>query len=163
MKLHAKNIQDIKPLFINKYLPDNRLDKDNIVLHFRMGDALTTGRGDSINNYNNQILKLLEIFSNKYNNYTYYLHTDGEVDSIITFLTEKNIKFNLFKKDTNILSVLSDFIYSKILICGNSALSKVTSFLGNKELVIINDDNKHSMPKYTYKISQYLNNPNVLV
>lgn len=156
-QLHSKNIANIKPLFVNKYLPENRLDKNNIVIHIRMGDALTTGRGQSIYRYNEQICKLLKIFKHKYKNYTYYLHSDGNIDNIIQILKDTNEKFILSKKLTPILNVISDFIHSNIFICGNSGLSKVCSFLGNKELIITNDDNKHSMPDDCIKITDYIN------
>jgi len=154
--LHSKNIRDMAPLFINKYLPSDRLPEKNIVIHVRLGDALTSGRGESINNYNNMLMKLLDILINKYIDYEYYFHTDGSIDFILDKLKGKNVKYTLSNKNTPILNVISDLIYSKILICGNSALSKVCSFLGNKELIIINDDNKHSMPQITYKISDYI-------
>lgn len=154
--VHSKNIRDMAPLFINKYLPSDRLPEKNIVIHVRLGDALTSGRGESINNYNNMLMKLLDILINKYIDYEYYFHTDGSIDFILDKLKGKNVKYTLSNKNTPILNVISDLIYSKILICGNSALSKVCSFLGNKELIIINDDNKHSMPQITYKISDYI-------
>jgi hypothetical protein len=154
--LHSKNICDMAPLFINKYLPPNRLSENNIVVHIRMGDALTTGRGESINNYNKALMKLIDILVNKYIDYEYYFHTDGNIDFLLDNLTGKNIKYTLSEKNTPILNVVSDLIHSKILICGNSGLSKVCSFLGNKESVVINDDNKHSMPPITHKISDYI-------
>ena len=58
------------------------------------------------------------------------------------------------------MNIISHFIYAKIFVCDNSALSKVCCFLGNKELTIINDDNKHSMPLDVIKISDYINNQN---
>jgi hypothetical protein len=154
--IHNKNICDMAPLFINKYLPSSRLPDKNIVIHIRMGDALTTGRGESINNYNNMLMKLIDILINKYIDYEYYFHTDGNIEFILDKLKDKNVKYNLSEKNTPILNVISDLIHSKILICGNSGLSKVCSFLGNKELVVINDDNKHSMPTITRKISDYI-------
>jgi hypothetical protein len=154
--LHSKNICDMAPLFINKYLPPSLLSENNIVVHVRMGDALTTGRGESINNYNKSLMKLIDILINKYIDYEYYFHTDGNIDFILDKLAGKNIKYTLSEKNTPILNVISDLIHSKILICGNSGLSKVCSFLGNKELVVINDDNKHSMPPITRKISEYI-------
>lgn len=154
--LHSKNICDMAPLFINKYLPPRRLSENNIVIHVRMGDALTSGRGESIKNYNASLMKLIDILINKYIDYEYYFHTDGNIDFILDKLTGKNIKYTLSEKNTPILNVISDLIHSKILICGNSGLSKVCSFLGNKELVVINDDNKHSMPTITRKISDYI-------
>jgi len=154
--LHSKNIHDMTPLFINKYLPPSLLSEKSIVVHVRLGDALTTGRGDSINNYNKALMKLLDILINKYIDYEYYFHTDGNIDFILDKLKGKNVKYTLSEKNTPILNVISDLIHSKILICGNSGLSKVCSFLGNKELVVINDDNEHSMPSITRKISDYI-------
>ena len=144
------------PLFINKYLPSNRLSEKNIVVHIRLGDALITGRGESINNYNKTLLKLIDILINKYIDYEYYFHTDGNIDFILDKIQRRNIKYTVSRKNTPILNVISDLIHSKILICGNSGLSKVCSFLGNKELVVINDDNKHSISTITCKISDYI-------
>ena len=156
-KEHYNNIDKINPLFINKYLPQNQLKKNNIVFHFRLGDAMTSGRGNSINNYNTLIIKLIDILIHKYKNYTYYMHTDGDIKFIENKLNENNLEYFILKKNTPILNVLSDFIYSNIFICGNSGLSKVCSFLGQKELIIINDDNKHSMPLINiHSISNYI-------
>ena len=69
---HLENIISMKELFINKYLPKNRLIHNNIVIHIRLGDAMTTGRGDSITKYNERILELLHIFYIKYPNYKSY-------------------------------------------------------------------------------------------
>lgn len=154
--LHSKNICDMAPLFINKYLPSTRLSEKNIVVHIRLGDALITGRGESINNYNKTLLKLIDILINKYIDYEYYFHTDGNIDFILDKIQRRNIKYTVSGKNTPILNVISDLIHSKILICGNSGLSKVCSFLGNKELVVINDDNKHSISTITCKISDYI-------
>ena len=154
--VHSENIHDMAPLFINKYLPSNQLSEKNIVVHVRLGDALTTDRGESINKYNKTLMKLIDILINKYIDYEYYFHTDGNIDFILDKLKGMNIKYTVSGKKTHILNVISDLIHSKILICGNSGLSKVCSFLGNKELVVINDDNKHSISTITYKISDYI-------
>ena len=154
--VHSENIHDMAPLFINKYLPSNWLSEKNIVVHIRLGDALITGRGESINKYNKILMKLIDILINKYIDYEYYFHTDGNIDFILDKLKGMNIKYTVSGKNTPILNVISDLIHSKILICGNSGLSKVCSFLGNKELVVINDDNKHSISTITCKISDYI-------
>jgi hypothetical protein len=153
---HLQNIKITNTFFFNKKLPNNRLDDNNIVIHFRQGDALTTGRGDSIKYYNTQILNVLDIFFFKYKNYTYYLHTDGDIKIFEDKLKQNNQKYIVYKKNTHILNVLSDLMYSKILICGNSSLSKVCSFINEKELIITNDDNKVSLHDKTYKISDYI-------
>ena len=47
---------------------------------------------------------------------------------------ELNKTFKLYDANTNVLDVLSDFIYSKIFVEGVSSLSTVCGFLGKKEL-----------------------------
>lgn len=155
--LHRDNIQEIKPLFINNKLPENRLKEKHIVIHIRMGDAMKTNRRNTIINHIKSLMTLLTIFIRKYRGYTYYLHTDGNIKFLTTFLEKNNVEYVLSEKNTPILNVLSDFIHSKIFICGASSLSKVSSFLGNKELVIIEDDNKHSVPDTAYTITDYIN------
>lgn len=151
-----ENIDILKLIVINDKLPLNRLDKKNIVIHIRLGDALTTGRGNSIFEYNFKILKLIDILKKKYPEHTYYIHSDGNPDEIINKIGSNYFFYN---KDTPVLEVLSDFIYSSIFICGNSSLSVVSSFFGNKELIIVNDDNDHSLPdNNTHFISTYLEN-----
>ena len=65
--------------------------------------------------------------------------------------------YELFDYNTPILDVLADFIYARIFIAGVSSLSKVSTFLGHKKLIIINDDNKHSVNTECVKISDYIN------
>lgn len=55
------------------------------------------------------------------------------------------INYLIFEKKTPILQVFSDFIHSKIFVAGTSGLSIVSTFLGNKDLIIINDETKHSV------------------
>lgn len=154
--LHKKNIETVKKFFINDRLPPKRLDENNIVIHFRLGDALTAGRGESIHKYNDSIKVLLPQLIKKYKNHTFYIHTDDVVDEMIDILKSNNSKYELCSKNTNIMQVISDFVYAKILICGNSSLSKVYSFIGNKELIVVHDDNSQSMPEGSYKISNLI-------
>lgn len=144
--IHNENIQKCKHFFMNKYIV-NRLDKDNIVIHVRLGDAIKTERGDSINQYNNKLRILMQKLTKKYPTHRIYLHSDGNPD----FLKDYNYTF--FGGSTPLIHVLGDLIYSKILICGNSSLSYVSAFLGNHELIVINDDNTTSLPPNTKKIS----------
>lgn len=135
---YKNNIEIIRNFFINEFLLPNRLRKNNIVIHFRKGDAMKKRKND-INEYNNKILKIIDIFAIKYSNYTYYIHTDVELDDfIIKKLNSNKINYNIYNKKISILQVLSDFIYAKILVCGCSCLSKICSFFGNKELIIYN-------------------------
>ena len=161
--LHNKNISIIKNFFINKYLPINNLNNNNIVIHIRRGDALwsNNNRKNSLLNHTIKVCKLIDIFNKLYPNYTYYIHSDGDLDlDLKKKLDLFNINYNFYDKTTNIMNIISHFIYAKIFVCDNSALSKVCCFLGNKELTIINDDNKHSMPLDVIKISDYINNQN---
>ena len=155
--IHKANIDVVKQCFINKCLPPNRLKPKTIMIHIRLGDAITTGRGESIAAYNQKILKLIDILKAQYPDHEYCIHTDGNVD----FLTEKlklnNLSHSISEKSTTIMQVVSDFIYSDILICGYSSLSQVCSFLGNKTFVIHNDDNPLSMPEnISWKITDYI-------
>ena len=149
------NIQKIKQFFINEKLPNNRLFDNNIVIHLRQGDAMTTGRSNVINKNNIKLMKIMPILISEYSNYTFYIHTDGNTDFLINILSKYNIKYILFQKSENILNVLSDFIYSKIFITSHSSLSTVCTFLGNHELIIIPDDIKCSVPENIIRISDY--------
>lgn len=148
-QLHNKYMENYKPFFTNKYLI-NRLTKNSIVIHVRLGDAMETERKDSINTYNSKVKTLMEKITKKFPDHTIYVHSDGMPD----FLSEYNCIF--FGKNTPLINVLSDLIYANILICGNSSLSLVAAFLGNHEIVIVNDDNTASVPSNTKKISDYI-------
>ncbi len=150
---HIENINIYKQFFINSKLPKSRLNINNIVIHVRIGDAATTGRGEQIKQYLLDLDKLLYIFTTKYSDYTIYIHSDGD----ISFL-QKKYKFILYEKYEPILNVLSDFIYSTIFVCPNSGLSEVASFLGNKELIIIDDSITVSMPDKSIRMSEYISN-----
>jgi len=149
-----KNISHMKSYFINEKLPINRLNKKNIVIHIRLGDAITTGRGNTIYPYNKKILLLIEVFKIKYPDYHYYIHSDGEPTEIIQKIGNN---YTFYNKNTPILEVLSDFIHSNILVCGNSSLSIISSYFGNKELVITHDECDRSIPdNNVYSISNYI-------
>ena len=155
---YMNNIENITCFFKNEKLPKNMLVQNNIVIHIRKGDAMTTGRGSEINNYNQQLLLLIDKLNHTYENHTYYIHTDGDAKDIVNKIKHTNNKYFIFDKTTPILNVISQFIYAKILVCGISGLSRSCSFLGNSELIITDDGNKHSMPVDVQKISDYLKN-----
>ena len=156
--LHRANIELMRHYFINKKLPPNRLPEKCIVMHIRLGDAMLAGRGTSINNYNAKILLLIDRLKIQYPEHHYMVHSDGDVTDIIERI---GTSYTLCEKATHILQVLSDFIHSRIFICGNSTLSKVCTFMGDKELTIIHDDNWQSVPENVYKISTYLRTQNL--
>jgi hypothetical protein len=148
------NIDRMKHYFINDMLPAKRLTEKNIVLHVRMGDALTAGRGHSIYQYNAQIIKLIPLLKSQYPEHWFYVHSDGEVPTILAAIGPS---YTFFGKHTPVLDMLSDAIHAKIFIEGNSSLSKAASFLGNKQVIITHDDNIYSRPNENcYKISEYL-------
>ena len=47
-----------------------------------MGDALTSGRGESINNYNNALVKLIDILNNKYIDYEYWIKISKQFENL---------------------------------------------------------------------------------
>ena len=148
-----QNMNKMKDYFINSKLAPNRLDEKSIVIHIRLGDA--TNRTGS-NEYLKKIIGLIDILKIKYKDYKYYIHSDGYPKDIIDKINSNYIFYN---RDTPVLTVLSDLIHSNILICGNSSLSMVCSYLGNKELIIIPDNNDRSITNDNlYTISKYLNN-----
>lgn len=145
----------MKGYFINRMLPERKLVENNIVIHVRLGDALTNGREHNIRNYTNKILTLIDLFRIQYPNHTYYIHSDGEPTDLLQKIGSNYIFYN---KDTPVLDALSDFIHAKILVCGWSSLSTVCSEFGNKELIIMYDAIEHSMSENPnlYTISNYL-------
>jgi hypothetical protein len=149
----SQNIRDMKKYFINDQLPANRLVKNNVVIHVRLGDAIIIeGRRDSISNYNNSLMKLLPILQRQYPDHKFYVHSDGDASFLEPEI--KNVVF--FPKNTHMLELLSDFIHAKILLCSNSALSKVCSFFGEKELTLVHDDNIHMVSENAKRVSDYI-------
>lgn len=157
-KIH-ENIFRMKSYFINDKLPVNTLVEKNIVIHIRLGDAMTSRQDNSIYTYNNKIVELIDIFKIKYPHYTYYIHSDGFPTNIIDKIKTNYVLFN---KNTLLIEVLSDMIHANILVCGNSSLSKVCSYFGEKQLVITHDDDDHCISNMnTYTISNYLQLPTI--
>lgn len=112
------------------------------------------GRGSLIRNYIKQFEKLLKKFQNIYPDYNYIVHSDGDVKDILKYFPSQT---TLFDKKTHVLDTLSDFVYADILVCGISSLSLVSSYLGNKQLVIIHDkEDRIPTIENVYKISQFL-------
>jgi len=148
-----KNMKIIKNFFVNKYLPSNRLKQKNIVFHIRMGDAMP-GRRNSILNYNNSVLRLIDRLKKGYSDHILYFHTDDNIDFIINNINNE-MKYVIQDKTTNILNVLSDFIHSNTMVSANSSLSKCSLLIRQKNC-IIHDDNTHYVPENTVKISNAL-------
>lgn len=152
--IHNENINKFKKYFIeNKYLPHNRLEKNSIVIHIRLGDAMNYNNwANEINENNKQIYKLITILKNKYPEHKIYIHSNG----IPNFL--KDFEYTFFDKNTSVLQFLSDVINANILICSPSALSKISTFFTKAKTIIIPDDTKHSVDNKSIKISDFINN-----
>ena len=162
-KLHNDNIINMKSFFINRFLPLNRLETKHIVIHIRTGSKtnpdlyISEKHLQSMNSHKLKIVELIDILNKNYENYKYYIHYDSYPTEVVDKLKNTNCNYELFDYNTPILNVLADFIYARIFIAGVSALSKVSTFLGHKKLMIINDDNKHSVNTECVKISDYIN------
>ena len=153
--IHNNNINNFKKYFIeNKFLPKNRLEKNNIVIHIRMGDALHDGRRNELLDFNKKVIKLLDKLVIDFPNYSIYIHSNGNPE----FIDKNKYKFIFYSESTPLMQVFSDLIHAKIFVCGSSALSKISTFLGNHEKIIIPDDTRHSMPKNCIKMTSYINN-----
>ena len=151
--IHNNNINKFKKYFVdNKFLPENRLQNKNIVIHLRLGDAMNYGSwANEINENNIKIYKVCNILKGKYPDHTIYVHSNGNPD----FLNE--FQYTFFDKNTPILHFMSDVINADILVCSPSALSKVATFLTKAQTIIIPDDTKQSVPENCIKISDFIN------
>jgi hypothetical protein len=156
-KQYNNNIQIIQPFFINKFLPYNRLNDKNIVIHIRLGDI---NNSRNRNNYCKNIVYLIKIFKRKYNDYQIYIHSNGNLnDNKLKDLNKDDFIF--FDKNTPVLQSLSDFIYAKIFVCDYSSLSTVSTLIKNKELIIIEDTLEHNLLYNCVTISNYIKNNNI--
>ena len=159
-EIHAENIEKFRKYFVeNKYLPKNRLQENNIVIHIRQidKDDFEWGREDQkvgnapeIKCFKERTGRLINKLKEKYPDYQIYIHSNGEID----FLDTKDFVF--FGRETPILQMLSDFIHAKIFVCGQSSFSKICTFLGNHETIIVPDSNRHSVPQKSITISKFL-------
>jgi hypothetical protein len=162
-KIHNDNIINMKSFFINRLLPLNRLETKHIVIHIRTGSNtnpdlyISEEHLQTMNTHKLKIVELIDILNKKFENYKYYIHYDSYPIELVNKLKNTNCNYELFDYNTPILNVLADFIYARIFIAGVSSLSKVSTFLGHKKLIIINDDNKHSVNNQCIKISDYIN------
>jgi hypothetical protein len=116
----------------NKYLPHPSYKNQfiNVCCHIRLGDAVGQRPLD-----NEKIYNVIRYFQKW--NYKYYLtiHSDGDIshlDHPNTYLKEKT---------TDVLQILSDFIYADILIINYSALSISAHLLADKKQIVIRPDN----------------------
>jgi len=153
LKQIEENIQERKNYFINDTLPKNRLHEKNIVIHIRMNDAMY--RYDCFDSFCKQMNSLVDILKREYPDHVYYIHSDGVPVDIITHIGDSKCIF--FGNNTPVMDVLSDFVHANIFVCGESSLSFVSSYFGEKQLILVSEQYGHSMPnKNVYSISDYI-------
>jgi hypothetical protein len=124
-----KSLPKLREAFVEKniYLPEKSYDNQliNVCCHIRLGDAVGQRILDNAN-----LFKVIKEFQ-KYNKYRVIIHSDGDVS---------HLQYNntiIYNGKTDVLQVLSDFIYADILIMNYSSLSIAAHLLAdNKQNVI---------------------------
>ena len=124
-----KSLPKLREAFVEKniYLPEKSHDNQliNVCCHIRLGDAVGTRILDNAN-----LFKVIKEFQ-KYNKYRVIIHSDGDVNHLQCNNTI------IYTGKTDVLQVLSDFIYADILIMNYSSLSIAAHLLAdNKQNVI---------------------------
>ena len=107
-----------KPSYDNKFI--------NVCVHLRMGDAVGTRVLD-----NEELCKVVKYFQKYNNKYRIIIHSDG----IVNELSYDNTVINDCK--TDVLQILSDFIYADILIMNYSGLSIAAHLLANSRQIVV--------------------------
>lgn len=110
-----KSLPKLRQAFVleNQFLPKPSYDNNciNVVCHIRLGDAVGTRILD-----NEKIIHFIKTLqSNAKNHVT--VHSDGNID----FLKTENT--TLCDRNTDVLQILSDFIYADMLVINYSSLS----------------------------------------
>ena len=106
--------------------------------HIRLGDAVGTRILDNENLFN-----AIKEFQ-KYDKYRIIIHTDGDVNHL---KTENTI---IYDSTTDVLQILSDFIYADILVMNYSSLSIAAHLLADKKQNVIIPTN--AGPTFKYRI-----------
>jgi hypothetical protein len=123
-----KSLPQLRNAFVlnNPFLPKPSYDrtKTNIVCHIRLGDAVGTRHLDT--NALFEFIKKKQIDKNN----CITIHSDGNVD----FLKSDNTI--LFDRTTDVLQVLSDFIYADVLVMNYSALSIAAHLLAHENQTV---------------------------
>lgn len=111
----------------NNFLPKPSFDNNyiNVCAHIRLGDAV----GQRILD-NEKIFEVIRLFQ-KHNKYRVIIHTDGDVYKLA------NINTIIYDSKTDVLQVLSDFIFADILLINFSSLSIAAHLLGNNNQTVI--------------------------
>ena len=151
-----KSLPKLREGFVekNNYLPKKSYDNKliNVCCHIRLGDAV----GQRILD-NKNLFKVIKEFQ-KYNKYRIIIHSDGDV----THLQCNNTI--IYDSKTDVLQVLSDFIYADILIMNYSSLSIAAHLLADDKQNVICPTNAGPTFKYRclnkcIRVDELLNNP----
>ena len=137
-----KSLPILRKAFVEKniHLPKKSYDDKliNVCCHIRLGDAVGQRVLDTDNLFN--VIKEFQ----KYSKYRIIIHTDGDV----THLQHNNTIINDSK--TDVLQVLSDFIYADILCMNYSSLSVAAHLLADTKQNVICPTN--AGPTFKYRI-----------
>jgi hypothetical protein len=150
-----RSLSKLREAFVEKniYLPVKSYDNTliNVCCHIRLGDAI----GQRILD-NDNLFKVIKEFQ-KYNKYRIIIHTDGNVKHL---QSDNTIIYDLA---TDVLQVLSDFIYADILVMNYSSLSIAAHLLADKKQNVICPTNagptfKHRILKKCITAAEILDN-----
>ena len=124
-----KSLPKLREAFVEKniYLPKKSYDNQliNVCCHIRLGDAVGSRILD-----NKNLFKVIKEFQ-KYNKYRVIIHSDGDVNHLQSNNTI------IYHSNTDVLQVLSDFIYADILIMNYSSLSIAAHLLADNNQNVI--------------------------
>ena len=124
-----KSLPILRDAFVKKniYLPSKSFDNKliNVCCHIRLGDAVGQRVLD-----NNNLFNIIKEFQ-KYNKYNIIIHTDGDVKHL-----ERDNTI-IYDAQTDVLQVLSDFIYADIIIINFTSLSIAAHLLADNTQNVI--------------------------
>ena len=124
----VKSLPKLRKAFVeNIYLPSPSYDNKliNVCCHIRLGDAI----GNRVLDNENIFIVIREF--QKYDKYRIIIHSDGNVNHL------QNKNTIIHDSNTDVLQVLSDFIFSDILIINYSSLSIAAHLLSDDKQIVI--------------------------
>jgi hypothetical protein len=124
-----KSLPKLREAFVtnNIYLPQKSYDNTliNVCCHIRLGDAVGTRTLDNDNLFN--VIKQFQ----KFKKYRVIIHTNGDLSEL---QCENTI---IYYSNTDVLQVLSDFVYADILVINYSSLSIAAHLLADHKQNVI--------------------------
>jgi len=150
-----KSLPILRDAFVknNSYLPIQSYNNQfiNVCCHIRLGDAI----GQRILDTNN-LFKVVKEFQ-KNNKYRVIIHTNGDVSEL------QHSNTIIYSVNTDVLQVLSDFIFADILIMNYSSLSIAAHLLADDRQKVICPTNagntfKHRILNKCITTEHFLNN-----